>query len=217
MSTLRDILLHPRRAAEHLRAQPRWLGPFVIVAFLTIGLYALGFEVHSAEVLRHLPASADDAARQQVRESLRGDLWRECLFLPYRLALGWGGFAAILFLSGRAFTRDKSIQFRHVLALEIHAELILLFPTLALLAGIPIPSLALALAGETADFVPTSLLRAANCFTLWYVLALSVGMAVLFRLRARTAILIVAVCWGLTEFFNAGVLSLLIRSFHFHL
>jgi hypothetical protein len=217
MSTLRDILLHPRRAAEQLRAQPRWPGAFIIVALLTIILYALNSEGHIAEVLRHLPNSADAATRGEVRESLRGDLWRECLFLPYRLALGWGGFAAILFLSGRAFTRDKSIQFRHVLALEIHAELILVFPALALLAGIPVPSLALAFSGKATDFVLISLLRAANCFTLWYILALSAGMAVLFRLRVRTAILIVAVCWGMTEFCNAGVLSLLIRSFHFHL
>jgi hypothetical protein len=193
------------------------LAPFAILALLTVVFYALSFEGHIAEVLRRLPDSADAPAREQAREVLRGDLWREGLFLPYRLALGWGGFAAILLLSGRAFTRDKSTQFRHVLALEIHAELILLFPALALLAGIPVPSLALVFTREGTDSVLLSLLRAANCFTLWYILVLSAGMAVLFRLRVRTAILIVTVCWGMTEFCNAGVLSLLIRSFHFHL
>jgi hypothetical protein len=217
MNILRDILLRPRRAAERLRARPRWLGPFLFLALLSVILYGLRFESQVDDVLRHLPPSADLSAREQTRQALRGDLWRECLFLPYRLALGWGGFACVLFLSGRAFTRDRTALYRHVLALEIHAEVILLFPALFLLAGIPLPSLGLAFPGESRGFLLDSLLRVTNCFTLWYILTLSVGMAVLFGLRTRTAFLVVAVCWGMTESLNLGVLNLLTRSFHFHL
>jgi hypothetical protein len=213
MNALRDILFRPRRAAESLRAQPRWLGPFLLLALLSAVLYALGSEGRIDELIRHLPPSADEAARSQVHENLRADLWRNTLFLPYRLALGWGGFAALLFMSGRALSRERATTYRHVFALETHAELILLFPSLLPLAGLPVPSLALV----DSPFFADSLLRAANCFTLWYILALSAGMAVLFELRTRTAFLVVAVCWGMTESLNIGILHLLTRSFHFHL
>jgi hypothetical protein len=217
MNILRDILFRPRRAAERLRARPRWLGTFLFLALLSVILYGFRFESQSDDVLRHLPPSVDLSAREQTREALRGDLWRECLFLPHRLALGWGGFACLLFLSGRAFTRDRTARYQHILALEIHAELILLFPALLLVAGIPLPSLELAFPSESRGFLLNSLLRAVNCFTLWYILTLSVGIAVLFELRTRTAFLVVAVCWCMTESLNLGVLNLLTRSFHFHL
>lgn len=217
MNALRDILFRPRRAAQTLRAQPRWLGPFLFLALLSAALYVAGSESRIDEVLRHLPPSADEAARAAVRENLRADLWRNTLFLPYRLALGWGGFAALLFASGLAFSRERAIAYRHLLALEIHAELILLFPLLLALAGLPIPSLEFILGSGNRGFFADSLLRAANCFTLWYILALSAGMAVLFGFRTRTAFLVVAACWGMTESLNLGVLHLLTRSFHFHL
>ncbi len=215
MNALRDILFRPRRAAERLCAQPSWLGPFLLLALLSAVLYALGSEGRIDELIRHLPPSADETARSQVRENLRADLWRNTLFLPYRLALGWGGFAALLFMSGRALSHERATTYRHVFALETHAELILLFPSLLPLVGLPLPSLSL-IAGS-APFFADSLLRAANCFTLWYILALSAGMAVLFELRTRTAFLVVAVCWGMTESLNIGILHLLTRSFHFYL
>jgi hypothetical protein len=216
MTILRDIFFHPRRTADHLRASPRWLGLFLALALLSVVLYGLQSANRIDDVIRHLPPSADLAAQNDVRAALRSDLWRECLFLPFRLALGWGGFACILFLSGRAFTRDRTIRYRHLLALEVHAEAILLIPPILSLLGVPVPSLELAVP-QGGGFLLDALLRAANCFTLWYILALSAGMAVLFGFRSRTAFLVVAVSWGMTESLNLGVLNLLTRSFHFHL
>ncbi len=212
MKTLGEILYRPRKAAERLGAGPSWFGPFLLLSLASTALYWLGSEGQIREVLRHLPETAPAG---EVQKTLRGDLWRECLFYPYRLALGWGGFACLLYGSGRAIRREAAAGYRHVLALEVHAEIILLFPLVLGLAGIPVPSLELLSRGE--GFLPESLLRAANCFTLWYILTLSIGMAVLFELRQRAAFLLVAVCWGLSESLNLGVLALLIRTFHFPL
>lgn len=214
MKTLGEILLRPHRAALELRARPSWLGPFLCLSLASVVLYAVRYESQIQEVLVHLPGSA---ARGEVLNNLRGDLWQECLFLPYRLALGWGGFACLLYISGIAFRRERTAGYRHVLALEVHAEVVLLFPPLLMLAGIPSPSLDLLFPGAPGGILLHSLLRASNCFTLWYILVLSIGMAVLFELRFRAALLLVVVCWGLTESLNAGVLALLTRSFHFRL
>ncbi len=214
MKTLGEILFRPRRVAQQLRARPLWLGPFLCLSLASVVLYVLQYDRQIRDVLLHLPGTASHG---EVVEILRGDLWRECLFLPYRLALGWGGFACLLYLSGLAFRRERTAGYRHVLALEVHAEIILLFPPLLMVAGIPSPSLDLLFPGEPGGFLLQSLLRAANCFTLWYILILSIGMAVLFELRFRAAFLLVAICWGLTESLNAGVLALLTRLFHFRL
>ncbi len=212
MKTVIEILYRPRRTAERLGSAPSWLGPFLLISLASTVLYWLGSERQIQEAILHLPGTA---SRREVLESLRADLWRECLFFPYRLALGWGGFACLLYGSGRAIRGEGGAGFRHVLALEVHAEAILLFPALLQLAGIPLPSLNLLIRGE--GFLLESLLRAANCFTLWYILTLSAGMAVLFELRLRAAFLVVGACWGLSESLNAGVLALLTRTFHFHL
>ncbi len=215
LKTLSDLLYRPRRASRQLRNKPRWLGVFLCLALSSSVLYGIRYESQINSVVLHLPGSADSGAREQIRQTLRDDLWRECLFLPYRLALGWGGFACLLYLSGIALRHGHTAGYRHVLALEVHAEVILLFPALNSLAGLPIPSLLLLFPGANRGFLLDSLLPAVNFFTLWYVLTLSVGMAVLFELRHRAALLVVAVCWGLSECLNAGVLNLLIRSFHF--
>lgn len=212
MITLVEILYRPRKAAERLGTRPSWLGPFLLLSLASTALYWLGSERQIQEVVLHLP---ETAPRGEVLETLRGDVWRECLFFPYRLALGWGGFACLLYGSGRALRREGGAGYRHVLALEVHAEVILLFPAVLLLAGIPVPSLYLLFRGG--GFLLESLLRAANCFTLWYILTLSTGMAVLFELRLRAAFLAVGACWGLSESLNAGVLALLTRTFHFPL
>ncbi len=212
MKTVLEILYRPRKTAERLCARPSWLGPFLLLSLASTLLYWLGSERQIQEAVAHLPGAA---SRAQVVETLRGELWRECLFFPYRLALGWGGFACLLYASGRAITSERGAGLRHVLALEVHAEVILLFPAVLLIAGIPLPSLDLLFRGE--GFLIESLLRAANCFTLWYILTLSAGMAVLFELRPRAAFLVVGACWGLSEGLNAGVLALLTRTFHFHL
>jgi len=209
MPTLLLIFLHPVRAAEELRRTPRWLGAFLVIA---AGLVALRLASHSHLVestLAAVPATATAAHLAWARSILDGDLLLRSLFLPLRQVVGMGAFAFFLFLLCTAFDPPVRARFKQVFALEIHAE------ALNLIGGCI--SLVIAMAGSdsgTAGVGMFALLTSAKIFTLWYVVALSAGLPVLFGFSRLKAGLLASTAWIVSVLFNLLLLESVSASMH---
>jgi hypothetical protein len=214
MTGLADTLIRPRRAILRIDQDPQWIGAFAVLAAASLLLFGLHYEQSSREVLSHLPATADTAEREALARAFREEFWRNLFALPFRLLFGWGAFAFALAVSARAFSRARGVRYRKVLALEVHAEAILLLPLILQSVNLPTPSMAMFFASSQ-NFLLNSLLTSVNIFTLWYLLVLAAGITVLCSVRHRSGLVLVPVVWALAQLLNIGALTLLIRVFHF--
>jgi hypothetical protein len=218
------ILFRPGAAAAILRRRPRWLQVFAVLCACHL-LLAVAVQSHStALVVGHLPASASATDRAYVSVILADGFLQRCMFLPIRLLTGWSAYAGVLFLLARSVKPPAPAPFLCFVALEIHAEIILLMDRVVTSAyGIlampqylsPVSPLSVAAFVESAAPLPIFfLLGRLNFFTLWYVAAVASGIRVLCGLTIRTSALVAVGAWVLSEFFNSGILTLLIRALH---
>jgi hypothetical protein len=204
MGTFLQIILQPRKALERIAARPRWVGAFALLALAHCGLLLATHAESVRLTLSHLPPSVTAVEIEQVRASLDEGLLLRFLFLPVRLAVGWGSFALLLMFATRSVARQPSGTFRGFLALEVHAELILLLAAVVrtVLGG----------AGE--NLLLRALLATPNLFTLWYIVLLAYGAASICQMKFTRALLPVAGVWLLSFAFDAGVTQILRETLH---
>jgi len=226
MGALADIFFRPRFAAAAIKARPRWVLVFALLALLSISIVIATHNQSVQSTLSHFPASATPGDREHVKDILDGELFSKSSFLPIRLLLGWSGFALLLFSLSRSFRPPDQVRFVQVFALEVHAEAIGLLSRLVIFATelihgaaqttLPPPPLlgVLSIVPPPGDFVLFSLLSSINMFTLWYVLVLTAGIHVLCGFAKRKAFLIVTGAWALTLCCDLAVLALLRDAFH---
>ena len=204
MGTLLKTILQPRKAIETIAARPRWAGAFALLAAAHCALLLANNAAYVHLTLSHLPPSATAMEVEQVRASLDEGLLARCLFLPVRLGVGWSSFALLLMFATRSVARQPSGGFRHFLALEVHAELILLLAA----------AVRTVLGGTGENLLLRALLGTPNLFTLWYIVLLAYGAASLCQMRFTRALLPVAGVWLLSFAFDAGVTQILRETLH---
>src|SRR5437867_12425366 len=108
------------------------------------------------------------------------------------MLLGWVSTALFLFFLTRAWSSREPVRFQQILSLEMHAEAITLIGQAAgLCAGLLFGSndelkvpfgLDGLLTGLQDSPARQVLLNSANLFSLWYVIALGLGVSVLFQI-----------------------------------
>jgi hypothetical protein len=212
MNALRLIFFHPTRAAEGIRRAPHWLAVFLLIA---TGMVALRLVSHSSLVestLAALPASATEADRIWARSILDGDLLLRCAVLPLRLLAGMGTFAFFLHQLCAAFDPPVRARFKQVLALEIHAEVLVLLGAWAAFLVIPLTA-----GTARTEMVSVALLTSPKIFTLWYVVALAAGITTLFGCSKPKAAVLASTAWIVSVLFNTFLLQSVSASMHFHL
>jgi hypothetical protein len=223
------FIFHPHAGAERLRQHPAWLAQFVVLVILSAGLLILMHPFAVRATLAHLPTSVTPEDADRVRASLDRELVARCLFLPFRQFFGWAGFSLLLFMMCRGFQPSQAIRFSQFFAIEVRAEWILvlgracgLFRTFlhghdssGRVAAEPFGIGGIVNGQES--FAVTSLLTSANLFTLWYLVVLVVGVAILCGFRWRKSCLIIAGAWAVTLSCNIGALTLLREAFHLRL
>jgi hypothetical protein len=154
--------------------------------------------------LASLPVTATAEDREWARSLMGSELLLRSLFLPLRQIAGMGIFAYVLFTLCMAFDPPVRARFKHLLALEVHAEIFNLLGASATLG------LALLSSNE-------ALLTSTKIFTLWYVVALTAGIAVFFRFSKGKAFLLASTAWIVSVLFNHFLLESISASMHFHL
>jgi hypothetical protein len=202
------ILYRPSARLRELKSRPAWGTLFLGLAVLSVIAFVAEYPALVRATLENLPPAATEADRARAAEWMGSDLLRRAAFLPVRLLGGWSAFALLLLSGVRAFGLPRGIAFAHMLTMELHAELVLVFGALLAAAGAP---------GEGILYAPAlgggSLHATLNLCTLWYVSLLVRGVSVLCDTGPRKAFLIVFLSWGIGQALNFGVLSLLQHTF----
>ena len=226
MKTLVTILFLPARGTRTLRERPRWIGAFLLLAMMSVGLIILTERQTAAAVLARLPSSATPSDNDAAVSMLSETLVARSLFEPIRLLAGWSAFAGILFVFVRTLSPPEPVRYLRLFALEVHAEAALLVGRIAAAVsamlghasawpeGGAAPYSAALLVPSTHSFTLLSLLSSANIFTLWYVVLLAAGLRVLCGITIRTAALVALGAWALSVLFDTGIFTLLIDTLH---
>jgi Yip1 domain len=216
MATVFLILVRPARTLLRLKESPDWLGAFAVLAAIGVILFVIGSGSAIRATVEHLPPDATPGEREEIASSMQSDIAPQALLLPFRMLLGWSLFAFLLYRGARAFGGGTGYRYRHLLALEMHAEATVTAGQIGTAAGIPLPSLGQWIDSH-GDFLLRSLLASANLSTLWYVVLLTAGVTVLCHQKKLRAFFIVAGSWGFVQALNLGVLNLIRHTFHFTL
>lgn len=209
MPTLLLIIARPFRAAERLKQEPRWLVAFLLIA---AGMVVLRLAWHPQlvqSVVAALPPSATPGDQAWARAVLDEDLFLRCLFLPLRQLAGMAVFAYALFLLCSSLNPPARAHYRQLLALEVHAELFNLFGgwlSWALLLWIG--------DGNWPENHLISLLTTKEIFTLWYLIAMTIGITVLFGFSRLKAGLLATTAWIVSVLFNTFLLQSVTTSLH---
>ncbi len=212
-------LFRPREAALQIAARPRWLGAFLFLSVLSVIISAAGYPHFVQEMLTRLPPSASKEDKEFLVTSLSRELPARLAFLPIRLFLGWGSFALLLFYLAKMFEPKEVIQFRQMLALEVHSEAIGvaagIVVTGLLISGIGGISLSLADVWN-GPLLQETMLRQVSLAALWQILVQGVALSHLCGFGKLRGFLVVALTWAITASLNIGAVQIIIDQFHIH-
>ena len=125
MSPLLRILIAPRAAVLDLKEQPRWLVSFLVLAVLSVVVEMLTESHAMRAMLDRLPSSATVADKTAVSAMLQEATKTRLAFFPVRLLTGWITFSLTLFYACRSLFPPGLYRLKHIIALEVHAEVVL--------------------------------------------------------------------------------------------
>ena len=219
MHLIFQALFQPRQAAESIKARPRWLAQYIVLASVSVIITVLMHPHIVHLTLYHLPSSATVQDKFIAEQSLNQELGIRCAFLPVRLLIGWVTFALMLFYACKAWAVREAVRFFDVFSLEVLAESVLVIAQAATLINV-------AVTGGATSFVKVPLgidmffsslpdatvqmtLNSINVFGVWYIVLLTIGISSLYGLSKVKSCITVLAVWCLAVIFNIGVVSLL--------
>ena len=218
------IVTAPRATYQNVVAHPRWLGMFLLARVIVAAGAALPLTTDAArqslvdKQARAMEAWTGSPANDQQYEVLQ----RQAAFAPYTTALGafvGGGiigviFAGILFAVFNAAMGGEA-SFKQVFAVVVHASVI---SALSQLFAGPLnyfrgsvdspTTLAALLPMLEDDTFAGRLAGAIDIFMIWWVLVLSIGLAVLYRRRTQP---IAATLLGVYALIAVGIAAFMSR------
>lgn len=216
-----DVLNSFRR---NITIKPRWLGVFILLALVSILVLVLEYPARAHQTASLLPPTATAEERLSAERILHEELVTRCIFLPVRLFTGWISFALVMYFASLAFSPVERIRFKQILALEVHAETILvlgnlLSASIGLITGSRPWGVALNPQGVAA-FVPAGdglmvlLLNSINLFQFIYVGALTYGLRNLTAFGKLKSAFIVLLVWGMSLFSNIAMIKFVQERVH---
>lgn len=212
LKVLGDIIGEPSAAFRVLKSQPSWLTVSVIIALVSIGVAwaILPFSQQSDHV-KTLESGLNEAQIEQAGEMAAAWSVVGLLFTPFPLLIKWWVFAGLLYLGARFFGNTAELQFKPMFAVVVHTELILVFSDLinaALLLCFKnisdvqdfidlqmIPGLHLLFGDHALGVLQLTLLSQITPFSIWYLIVLSLGVAIIGDLKRRKVEWLVVLVW----------------------
>lgn len=207
-----NIFGAPSEAFTELKARPSWFTVFIIIAVVSIGI-AWAILPFSEQMARtQMLESGMDAAQIQQSQAI-ADIFSAggILFTPFPLLIKWLIFAGLFYLGAQFLGSPKALQFKPMYAVVVHTELILVFSNLinaALLLCFKevgdikdvtdlhmIPSLHLIFGDEPVGIPYFTFLRQMNPFSIWYLIVLSRGVAIVADISRKGTEWLVALTW----------------------
>ena len=207
-----NILGEPRAAFQALREQPNFFMVWVIIAFASIGIAwaVLPFSEHIGQAIM-LEQGLDKAEIEETREAAAVLSIAGIFFAPLPLLIKWLFFAVFLWFGAQLLGSTEALKFKPMLAVVVHTELILVLSHLinaALLLCFKdisdiqdsidlqmIPGLHLLFGDHALGSMPLTFLSQITPFSIWYLVVLSLGVAIVGNLNRKRAELLAVLVW----------------------
>ncbi len=203
------IFFKPKKVFEYLRQKPKWILPFIImccVAVLSNVLvknFAIQEQIERVQMSDRLSDEQKDQVVKNLQESNTGaKAFIGIIMTPVFLLLVLIIVSAVLLFCGNTIMGGQA-TFRQMLGMYAHVGLIGL-P--AAIVKIPImlaqqsthvqTSLAAVMPSEADKTLLYKLLAKLDVFTIWEVILLVIGIAVVYRFTNRKAATLVLVLWA---------------------
>lgn len=214
-----NTYFEPRKVFESLKIKPTWLVPFIIVALLGMASFWFTFPLIMKDVVTNI--QENERFTEEQKEMIIERIGSAEHPPVYQLAFAPAGVIVIFFLiSGVLFFVFNVLlgggsSFKRVLAVFSYSSLI----------AIPkaIIHLPLAFAKQTADIQTSlaiflspeakgsflhSVLKGFDIFTLWQVILVSLGLAVMYNFTTKKSFTTVLILWVLLIVVGSALSSL---------
>lgn len=212
LKIIADIFGEPKAAFRVLKNQPNWGRVCLIIALVSIGIAwaVLPFSKQIAYP-KMLESGLDVARTEQTRTITEIGVFAGILLSPFLLFIKWLIFAGLLYFGAQLLGSTDTLKFKPTFTVVVHAELILVFSKLintALLLCFKavdnvknatdlqmIPGLHLLFGDHIFGVLFFPLLSQITPFFIWYLILLSLGIAVVADLKTRKAAWLVVCVW----------------------
>ena len=212
LKILANIIGKPSAAFRVLKDQPDWFKAFIIIALVSIGI-AWAVLPFSQQVghAKMLESSLDAPQTEQNQTTVERLNFLTPLFTPFALLLKCLVSAGILYFGSQFLGSQQALKFKSMFAVVVHAELILVLSNLinaVLLLCFKdindvqkpidlqmIPGFHLLFGDHPLGVLKLTLLSQVTPFAIWYLILLSLGVAIVADLKRRKVEWLVVLVW----------------------
>ncbi len=215
------FLLMPGKASRQIAQRPLLWPALMLTCLAGIATLILRWPATVDAVIRHLPPSASAQDQVWVRALLTEDVRLRCAILPVIATVKLAALAVVVYVLGRIPLSVRSPRFRHIMILCAHAAFLLAFGELLaqlvgwspFVNGDGLPGVAW-IASAGGNYTVAALLRSFNVLTLWYVIALAVGLRVLSGSSSLRSFLVALAAWSVSILANLWLIRLMHDALH---
>lgn len=209
LKILANIIGKPSAAFRTLKDQPDGFKAFIIIALVSIGIAwaVLPF----SQQIKMLEPGLDTPHIEQNQTTVESLNFLTLLFTPFLLLIKCLVSAGILYFGSQFLGSQQALKFKQKFAVVVHAELILVLSNLintVLLLGFKdirdvqtpidlqmIPGLHLLFGDHPLGDLKLTLLSQMTPFAIWYLIVLSVGVAIVADLKRKRVEWLVVLVW----------------------
>lgn len=221
ISRIFNIFFEPRKVFENLKIKPKWLIPFIIISIIGITSFYYTYpfimkqQIARIEESERIPDAQKEMIIERMSEMEHPPVW-QLGFAPIGTLIYFLIIAGILFFVGNVLLGGDS-SYGRVLSVFAYSSLIAI-P--AAIIKIPLvfmretaeiqTSLALLLSPDMKESFIYRFLAQIDIFTIWTMILVSLGMAVMYNFTLRksaTTVFVLWLLWVLVSSALAGILG----------
>lgn len=219
ISRILNIFFEPRKIFKNLKIKPRWLIPFIIISIIGMASFYYTYpfimkgQIARIEANERIPDAQKEMIIERMSEMEHPPIWQIGL-APVGTLIYFLLIAGILFFVGNVLLGGDS-SYGRILSIYVYSSLIAI-P--AAIIKIPLvfmretaeiqTSLALLLSPDMKESFIYRFFAQIDIFTIWTVILVSLGMAVMYNFTLRksaTTVFVLWLLWVLVSSALAGV------------
>lgn len=225
-SKIVNTFFEPKKLFQSLKIKPTWLVPFIIVAILGMGSFWFTFPLIMKDVVTNIQENErfTEEQKEMIIERIAGadhPPVYQLAFAPVGVLVYLFLIAGVLFLVFNVLLGGDS-SFKRVLSVFSYSTLIAIPQAIVKL---PLTfakqtvnvqtSLAIFLSPDDKETFLYKVLGGLDVFTLWQVLVISLGLAVMYNYTMKKSFTVVLILWILLIVVGAALSTLLGGMFKF--
>jgi hypothetical protein len=218
---------YSRIMTDRIVTKPSWIGMFIALSIVSIGIMALSYTARTHQTSALLPPTATIQERATAEQTLQDEEIIRCAFLPVRLFIGWISFALVLYYTCAAFIPLQRTRLKQILSLEVNAEAFLVLGSfvsaLSALFASQQPKEILTMPLSAAMFMQADngtmhlFLNSIDLFQLLYIIFLIYGIRKITGFGRMKSSFIVLIVWAMCVFGNVAMIAFVQERMHLNL